>query len=87
MGQIIGGILLGPSVFGLLLPDTQAALFPDAEAQKSMADAVAQLGILFLLLLAGMETDLGLALRLRRAAAGVSLTWYYCAVRAGLRAW
>ncbi|MGA1834339.1 cation:proton antiporter [Rhizobium wenxiniae] len=74
MGQIIGGILLGPSVFGLILPDTQAALFPDAEAQKAMADAVAQLGILFLLLLAGMETDLGLALRLRRAAAGVSLT-------------
>lgn len=39
-----------------------------------MTDAVAQLGILFLLLLAGMETDLGLAFRLRRAAFGVSLT-------------
>jgi Kef-type K+ transport system membrane component KefB/nucleotide-binding universal stress UspA family protein len=74
MGQIIGGILLGPSVFGLVLPEAQASLFPDGEAQKAMADAVAQLGILFLLLLAGMETDLGLALRLRRAAAGVSLT-------------
>lgn len=74
MGQIIGGIILGPSVFGLIFPESQAALFPDAEAQKAMADAVAQLGILFLLLLAGMETDLGLALRLRRAAAGVSLT-------------
>ncbi len=74
MGQIIGGILLGPSVFGLLLPEVQASLFPDGEGQKAMADAVAQLGILFLLLLAGMETDLGLALRLRRAAAGVSLT-------------
>ncbi|WP_348651627.1 cation:proton antiporter [Rhizobium sp. BG6] len=74
MGQIIGGILLGPSVFGLLAPGAQAALFPDGDAQKAMADAVAQLGILFLLLLAGMETDLGLALRLRRAAAGVSLT-------------
>lgn len=74
MGQIIGGILLGPSVFGLVLPEAQASLFPDGDAQKAMADAVAQLGILFLLLLAGMETDLGLALRLRRAAAGVSLT-------------
>jgi len=74
MGQIIGGILLGPSVFGALWPDLQLQLFPDNEAQKSMTDAVAQLGILFLLLLAGMETDLGLAMRLRRAALGVSLT-------------
>ncbi|WP_296038674.1 cation:proton antiporter [uncultured Agrobacterium sp.] len=74
MGQIIGGVLLGPSVFGLVFPEAQSTLFPDGEAQKAMADAVAQLGILFLLLLAGMETDLGLALRLRRAAAGVSLS-------------
>ncbi|MDW5318475.1 cation:proton antiporter [Rhizobium sp. PL01] len=74
MGQIIGGLLLGPSVFGLLLPDAQATLFPSLDTQKAMTDAVAQLGILFLLLLAGMETDLALALRLRRAAAGVSIT-------------
>jgi Kef-type K+ transport system membrane component KefB/nucleotide-binding universal stress UspA family protein len=74
MGQIIGGILLGPSVFGLLLPGAQSALFPQLDTQKAMADAVAQLGILFLLLLAGMETDLALALRLRRAAASVSIT-------------
>lgn len=74
MGQIIGGILLGPSVFGLVLPSAQSALFPGHETQKAMTDAVGQLGILFLLLLAGMETDLALAIRLRRAAAGVSLT-------------
>jgi Kef-type K+ transport system membrane component KefB/nucleotide-binding universal stress UspA family protein len=74
MGQIIGGILLGPTFFGALWPDLQTQLFPASEAQKSMTEAVAQLGILFLLLLAGMETDLGLAVRLRRAALGVSLT-------------
>ncbi|MBX4966738.1 universal stress protein [Rhizobium binae] len=74
MGQIIGGILLGPSVFGALWPDLQLQLFPTGEAQRSMTNAIAQLGILFLLLLAGMETDLGLALRLRRAAFGVSLS-------------
>ncbi len=74
MGQIIGGILLGPSVFGFLLPSAQSSIFPDIDTQKAMTDAVAQLGILFLLLLAGMETDLSLALRLRRAATGVSVT-------------
>jgi Kef-type K+ transport system membrane component KefB/nucleotide-binding universal stress UspA family protein len=73
MGQIIGGIILGPSVLGLIWPHAQAQLFPHSPEQKSMTDAVAQLGILFLLLLAGMETDLGLARKLRRAALGVSL--------------
>jgi Kef-type K+ transport system membrane component KefB/nucleotide-binding universal stress UspA family protein len=74
MGQIIGGIILGPSVFGAMWPDLQLQLFPKSEAQLSMTEAVAQLGILFLLLLAGMETDLGLAKRLRKAALSVSLT-------------
>ncbi|OCJ00386.1 potassium transporter [Rhizobium sp. AC27/96] len=74
MGQIIAGIILGPSLLGLAFPHLQASLFPTDGTQKSMADAVGQLGILFLLLLAGMETDLGLAKRLRRSAAGVSLT-------------
>ncbi|GAC1042899.1 cation:proton antiporter domain-containing protein [Rhizobium sp. No.120] len=74
MGQIIAGIILGPSLFGLIFPHAQANLFPSDGAQKSMTDAIGQLGILFLLLLAGMETDLGLAKRLRKSAAGVSLT-------------
>ena len=29
MGQLIAGLLLGPSLFGLLLPDVQHALFPE----------------------------------------------------------
>ena len=44
MGQIIGGILLGPSVFGYLLPAAQSALFPALDTQKAMADAVADAG-------------------------------------------
>jgi Kef-type K+ transport system membrane component KefB/nucleotide-binding universal stress UspA family protein len=73
MGQIIGGILLGPSVLGAIAPGLEASIFPEIDAQKSMTEAVAQLGILFLLLLAGMETDLGLAMRLRRSAASISI--------------
>ncbi|MGB7037367.1 MAG: cation:proton antiporter [Xanthobacteraceae bacterium] len=78
MGQLVGGVLLGPSLFGWLWPSAQHALFPDAAAQKSMLDAVSQLGILMLLLLTGMETDLALVRRVGRAAvtaaiAGVAL--------------
>jgi Kef-type K+ transport system membrane component KefB/nucleotide-binding universal stress UspA family protein len=74
MGQLIAGILLGPSVLGTVWPDLQHAIFPPDHEQKAMIDAVAQLGILMLLLLAGMETDLSLVRKLRRTALSVSLT-------------
>jgi Kef-type K+ transport system membrane component KefB/nucleotide-binding universal stress UspA family protein len=73
MGQLIAGILLGPSVLGALWPDLQQSLFPQSREQKSMIDAVSQLGILMLLLLTGMETDLSVVRRLGRAALSVSI--------------
>src|SRR5262249_57676814 len=63
MGQLIGGLLLGPSFFGLLWPSAQHAIFPADPVQKSMLDAVSELGILMLLLLTGMETDLPMVRR------------------------
>jgi len=74
MGQLLAGILLGPSAFGALWPDLQHAIFPPGPEQRAMIDAVAQLGILMLLRLTGVETDLSVVGRLRRAAFGVSLT-------------
>ncbi|MGE4045486.1 MAG: cation:proton antiporter, partial [Acetobacteraceae bacterium] len=74
MGQLIAGIILGPSVFGALWPGLQAAVFPNVGEQKSMINAVSQLGILMLLLLTGMETDLSVVRKARRAALSVSLS-------------
>jgi K+:H+ antiporter len=74
MGQLIAGILLGPSALGALWPGLQHALFPTSPEQKAMIDAVAQLGILLLLLLTGMETDLAVVRRSRGAAFSVSIT-------------
>jgi len=72
-GQLVAGILLGPTVLGALWPEAQHWLFPpDQKEQKAMLDAVSQLGILMLLLLTGMETDLRLVRRAGRAAASVS---------------
>src|SRR3954467_8305891 len=73
MGQLIAGMLLGPSVFGALWPDLQHMVFPRTPEQKAMIDAVSQLGILMLLLLTGMETDLSLVRRTGRTALSVSL--------------
>src|SRR5215212_11721355 len=54
MGQLLAGLLLGPSVLGALWPEGQHALFPTGREQKSMLDAISHLGILMLLLLTGM---------------------------------
>src|ERR1039458_9679153 len=59
-GQLIAGLILGPSLLGAVFPDWQHALFPAAKEQKAMLDGIAQFGILMLLLLTGMETDLKL---------------------------
>lgn len=73
MGQLIAGLLLGPSVLGLLLPDLQHALIPMSPDQKAMIDAVSQVGILLLLLLTGMETDLKLVRQTGKASVYASL--------------
>src|ERR1700687_1509231 len=88
MGQLIAGLLLGPSLFGLLLPDLQHALFPKNPEQKAMIDAISQFGILLLLLLTGMETDLKLVRQTGRAAVFASLMGivipFVCGVGLGL---
>ena len=73
MGQLIAGLVLGPSLLGALFPDLHHAIFPDAKEQKAMLDAVAQFGVLMLLLLTGMETDLKLVRRAGGASAIASL--------------
>lgn len=73
-GQLLAGVLLGPSVFGLLLPELHAVVFPDNKTLKSMIDAVSQIGILLLLLLTGMETNLALVSRRRRTVVASSLS-------------
>ena len=74
MGQLLAGILLGPSILGALWPDLQHAIFPASPDQKAMIDAISQFGILLLLLLTGMETDLKLVQKVGRAAISISLT-------------
>ncbi|SEP78814.1 transporter, CPA2 family [Faunimonas pinastri] len=74
MGQLIAGLLLGPSVLGVLWPDLQHFIFPAAKEQKAGIDAISNFGVLMLLLLAGMETDLSLVRRVKRAAFSVSIT-------------
>jgi len=73
-GQLIAGVLLGPSVFGSLWPQAHHFIFPDNKTLKTMIDAISQIGILLLLLLTGMETNLALVQRRKRAVIATSVS-------------
>jgi Kef-type K+ transport system membrane component KefB/mannitol/fructose-specific phosphotransferase system IIA component (Ntr-type) len=72
-GEILVGILLGPTLFGRMLPGLHTAIFPPDAMQQNMLETVAWLGILFFLLDAGLDTNLTAALRQRRDALTISL--------------
>jgi Kef-type K+ transport system membrane component KefB/nucleotide-binding universal stress UspA family protein len=69
IGQLLAGIILGPSVFGTTWPAGHQAVFPPNSSDRQMLNAVSELGVLLLLLLTGIETDLALVKRVRRTAA------------------
>src|SRR5690348_5238041 len=72
-GQLLAGVILGPSVFGALLPELRHLIFPDTPTFKHMTTALSEIGVMLLLLLTGMETDLSLMKRRRRAMISSSL--------------
>ncbi len=72
VGEMIAGVLLGPSLFGLLLPEAQSWLFPLKSAiegpggtievrhpSMSILYVVSQLGLVLYMFLVGLEFDLG----------------------------
>ncbi len=73
VGELLAGVLLGPSLFGLILPDLQAHIFPRSQIQADLLSAVSWLGVLFLLIVTGIETDLNLIMRKGKTALLISL--------------
>jgi Kef-type K+ transport system membrane component KefB len=55
MGEMIAGIMLGPSLFKWLLPGLFARTFPADSVQY--LNALAQMGVIFFLFLIGLELD------------------------------
>jgi Kef-type K+ transport system membrane component KefB/nucleotide-binding universal stress UspA family protein len=68
VGELAGGIALGPSGFGHWFPGAFAAVFPPVAEQFHLLDAFSSVGMTMLLLLTGLETDLRLLRNLGRAA-------------------
>ena len=73
VGELMAGFVLGPSLLGTIAPGAFTALFPPSAAQYHLLEVVSWLGVIMLLILTGLETDVGLILSKGRSAAAISL--------------
>src|SRR6187431_1226007 len=55
MGEMIAGIMLGPSLLGWLFPQASAVIFPPATIPY--LNVLSQVGVIFFLFLIGLELD------------------------------
>jgi Kef-type K+ transport system membrane component KefB len=58
VGEMFGGIILGPTVFGMLVPGAYEWLFVASSDVTAVRDAATKLGMLFFLFYAGLEVNL-----------------------------
>jgi Kef-type K+ transport system membrane component KefB/nucleotide-binding universal stress UspA family protein len=72
VGEILAGIVLGPSLLSGMFPVVGEWIVPQTEVQGYLLEVVAMIGAIFLLLITGLETDLALIKRHARTAIGVS---------------
>jgi Kef-type K+ transport system membrane component KefB len=66
-GELAAGIFLGPTVFGRAMPAAQRWLFPPGVPQH-MLSGYTTLGVVLLLVVAGLEVNLGIVRRRGRSA-------------------
>jgi len=58
LGEIIGGVLLGPTFLGAFFPDIHAALFPADKTIITGMDTLLKVGMMFFMFAAGLEVNL-----------------------------
>ncbi|MCA1592679.1 MAG: cation:proton antiporter [Acidobacteria bacterium] len=70
VAEMIAGVLMGPSLFGLLLPGAQSYMFP--KASMGILYAASQVGLVLYMFLVGLEFQGDLIRQRLRSAASVS---------------
>src|SRR5215471_17938181 len=73
IGELLAGVVLGPSILGHLAPAMYGWLFPADPLVSHLLEALAWIGVIALLLYIGLETDLGILRGMGRTAAAVSV--------------
>lgn len=73
VGEILAGVVLGPSLLSGIIPPLGEWLIPHTEVQGYLLSQASTLGAMFMMLLAGLEIDLMLIRRQARSAVGTGV--------------
>jgi len=73
VGEIVGGLMLGPSLLGAALPAAEHGLFPSGGAASVTLHAFEELGVVFLMFAVGSEFGILFRRGERRTAASITL--------------
>lgn len=84
IGEVIGGLLLGPTVLGAIAPGPANGLFPASGAVAAGLDVVYQIGLLLMMFLAGSELRVRTRARERRTAAVIAVAGLVLPFAAGV---
>jgi hypothetical protein len=76
VGELLAGILLGPTVLGRIAPQATAALFPQEGSVAIVLQGLTTLAIALFLLVAGMEVELSTMWRHGRTASAVAFAGF-----------
>ncbi len=80
VSEMVAGVLLGPSLFGLVAPEAHAWVFP--AASMPLLYAISQVGLVLYMFVVGLEFDVGLI----RARGALLVSWVGIAVPLALGA-
>ncbi|MBX2944710.1 MAG: cation:proton antiporter [Cyclobacteriaceae bacterium] len=73
IGEIVAGVLLGPTILGMLKPDWFLVLFPVGSSSGVVLAGIVQMAVVMLLFIAGLEVDLKIVWQQGRQAIITSL--------------
>lgn len=83
IGELLTGVVIGPSMLGSLFPAMYQTIFPAQGAQGLLLQLISQLGVIFLLLLSGLETQVNIVRRYTRPALVISASGVIVSFAAG----
>jgi len=73
IGEILAGVILGPTILGMLSPGTFEFLFPKHSEINVAIDGITNIAVVLLLLVSGLEVDLAIVFRHRKTALSISV--------------
>lgn len=73
VGEILGGLILGPTLLGVLSPSIQSAIFSDREPVVHALSALYHLGLLLLMFCSGLEMSAASSRHERKTIVGVTI--------------